>query len=282
MMAVGVPLWFAAMLGLAGALGLVALLRREGMWALAGAFVAGNAAHLGLEDPLWFGALKLKPQGLAQFCYVLIALEAAAAGIALLSGGRPAALWQGAQRLGMGRILVLGFLLLISAVSPMGFVLRHEYTTFAKQVFANADLIAIHGVCLAALAMMAPEGMVRRLGAWAGSVAASPRLPYAAALWAFGVSLLLALTAFDRMPRLPDEVAYLFQAKMYAAGHLYLPERGGALNAALAYDWISMESGKWFSIFPPAGSTKSRIIRSGVLSHTSFMPAAASPAVITS
>ncbi|MDQ4421025.1 hypothetical protein OOT33_11365 [Sphingobium sp. DEHP117] len=246
------PLWFAAMLGLAGALGLIALLRREGMWALAAAFVAGNAGHLGLEDPLWFGALKLKPQGLAQFCYVLIALEAAAAGIALLSGGRLAALWQGAQRLGMRRILLLGLLLLICAVSPMGFVLRHEYTTFAKQVFASADLIAIHGVCLAALAMMAPEEVLRQMGAWGERVAVSPRLPYVAALWAFGVSLLLALTAFDRMPRLPDEVAYLFQAKMYAAGHLYLAAPGGALNAALAYDWISIESGKWFSIFPPA------------------------------
>lgn len=247
----GLPLWFAAMLGLALALGLVALSRREGAWAVAGAFVAGNVGHLGLDDPLWFGALRLKPQGLAIVCYVLIAIEAAVAGIALLTGGRLAALWQGAQRLGAARILLLGFVLLTSAVSPMGFILRHEFAAFVKQVFANADLIAIHGACLAAFVIMVPEAALARIGAWVDRVAASPRLPYAAALWAFAVSLLLALTAFDRMPRLPDEVAYLFQAKMMAAGQLYLSAPGGALNAALSYDWISISGDKWYSIFPP-------------------------------
>lgn len=251
MAATGLPMWFAAMLGLAGALGLVALLRREAAWAVAGAFVAGNAGHLGLDDPLWFGALRLKPQGLGLLCYGLIALEALTAGIALVTGRRLAALWQGAQRLGLGRVMLLGVVLLATAVSPMGFMLRHEYGAFLKQIIASAGLIAVHGACLAALVMMVPEAALARISAWVESVAASPRLPYAAALWAFAASLLLALTAFDRMPRLPDEVAYLFQAKMMAAGQLYLPAPGGALNAALSYDWISIAGGKWYSIFPP-------------------------------
>lgn len=247
----GLPVWLAAALGIALLLCCVALVRREGAWALAGAFVAGNAAHLGMDDPLWFGALRLKPQGLNLFCYALIALEALAAGTALLTGGRLAILWQGSYRLGMWRIVLLGLLLLASAVAPMGFMLRHEYGAFLKQLFASADLIAIHAACLAAFVMMLPEAALARIGAWGERVVVSRRLPYAAALWAFGVSLLLAFTAFDRMPRLPDEVAYLFQAKMYAAGQLYLPAPGGALDAALAYDWISIAGGKWYSIFPP-------------------------------
>lgn len=246
------PVWLVAALAMALLLCCVAVLRREGAWAVAGAFVAGNAAHLGMDDPLWFGALRLKPQGLNLLCYGLISLEALVAGIALLTGGRLAMLWQGAYRLGMWRIMLLGLLLLASAVAPMGFMLRHEYGAFFKQIFATADLIAIHAACLAAFVMMVPEAALARIGAWSERAVASPRLPYAAALWTFGVSLLLALTAFDRMPRLPDEVSYLFQAKMYAAGQLYLPAPGGALDAALAYDWVSMESGKWFSIFPPA------------------------------
>lgn len=245
------PVWLVAALGIALLLCCVALLRREGAWALAGTFVAGNAAHLGMDDPLWFGALRLKPQGLNLLCYALIALEALAAGIALLTGGRLAMLWQGVLRLGMGRIALLGVLLLASAVSPMGFILRDEYVAFTKQVVANADLIAIHAACLAAFVMMVPETTLARMGAWAERAVVSPSLPYAAALWSFAVSLLLALTAFDRMPRLPDEVAYLFQAKMLAAGQLYLPAPGGALDAALRYDWISIAGGKWYSIFPP-------------------------------
>jgi hypothetical protein len=78
----------------------------------------------------------------------------------------------------------------------------------------------------------------------------------AAALWVLAVSLTLALTAFDRMPRLPDEVAPIcFRRRCIAAGHLVLPAPGGAMNAALAYDWISIEGGKWFSIFPPGWPT---------------------------
>ena len=56
-MAFGLPIWFALMLGLAGALGLAALARPKAVWAVLSAFIAGNAGQLGLTDPLWVGSL---------------------------------------------------------------------------------------------------------------------------------------------------------------------------------------------------------------------------------
>lgn len=250
-MAFGLPVWFALMLGLAGALGLAAIVRPKAVWMALCAFVAGNAGQLGLTDPLWFGSLQLKPQGLAPLCYTLIAFEAAVVGLLLLRHERLKRLIGGARALGNGRCILLFLLLLASAVSPMGFLLRHEYFPFAKQVVANAGLLLIHAGALSALAMALPYSVFADIGTRIEALLGWRHLSKAAALWVFAVSLTLAVTAFDRMPRLPDEVSYLFQAKMYAAGHLFLPAPGGAMNSALAYDWISIEGGKWFSIFPP-------------------------------
>lgn len=249
--ALPVPLWFAVALGLAGVLGLVALLRRRAGWALLCAFIAGNAGQLGLTDPLWFGSLQLRPQGLAPLCYGLLALEAAVAGLALLRHDRLMRLIAGARELGLRRTALLFLLLLGSAVAPMGFMLRHEYLTFLKQVMANGSLLAIHGATLAALAMALPHSMLERIAERADALLAFRPLSFLTAVWVFVITLLLSITAFDQMPRLPDEVAYLFQAKMYAAGQLYVPAPEGALAKALAYDWISILNGKWYSIFPP-------------------------------
>lgn len=267
-MIVGFPIWFALMLGLAGALGLAAVMRRKAIWAILSAFVAGNAGQLALTDPLWFGSLHLKPHGLALLYYALIAYEAAVTGVLLTRHHRLHRLIAGIGAVGTGRVAVLFLLLLGSAVAPMGFIIRHEYVPFAKQVVTNAGLLVIHAAALSVLAMGLPFRMFSLLGRQVDDILNWRALPRAAALWVLAVSLTLALTAFDRMPRLPDEVAYLFQAKMIAAGHLVLPAPGGAMNTALAYDWISIEGGKWFSIFPPGWPT---VLALGVATGVPFI-----------
>jgi hypothetical protein len=49
------------------------------------------------------------------------------------------------------------------------------------------------------------------------------RVAWLCALWVVVVSSLLWRFALERMPHVPDEVGYLFQAKYLSAGHLYLP-----------------------------------------------------------
>jgi hypothetical protein len=62
------------------------------------------------------------------------------------------------------------------------------------------------------------ERIVARWQAWDRK-----RLPWIAALWVVVVSSLLCWIALDGLPHVPDEVAYLFHAKYFAAGRLYLP-----------------------------------------------------------
>jgi hypothetical protein len=75
-------------------------------------------------------------------------------------------------------------------------------------------------------------------------------LPWACASWVVVVSSLLAWFALDRMPHVPDEVAYLFQAKYLATGHLYLPPPPSAPSLACPFQMV--DGNKWYGS-PPAG-----------------------------
>ncbi len=59
----------------------------------------------------------------------------------------------------------------------------------------------------------------------------------------------VAVLTFHRIPHVPDEVAYLFQAKTYAQGRVYLdPPPAPELFRQFL---IMVHDGKWFSVFPP-------------------------------
>lgn len=74
-------------------------------------------------------------------------------------------------------------------------------------------------------------------------------VPLLAAASAVLVSGLLAWWTFDAIPHVPDEVAYLMQAKTYASGRLY---SAPAPEPALFEQFLFMvHGGKWFSVFPP-------------------------------
>ncbi len=74
------------------------------------------------------------------------------------------------------------------------------------------------------------------------------RLPWLCALWVVVVSSLLAWSALDRMPHVPDEVAYIFQAKYFARGHLYLPPPPDP--EALYCPFQIVEGNKWYGSAP--------------------------------
>jgi len=75
------------------------------------------------------------------------------------------------------------------------------------------------------------------------------RLPWICAVWVVIVSSLLAWLALGRMPHVPDEVGYLFQAKYFSTGHLYLPL--SADSNALAAPFQFADGNKWYNVVPP-------------------------------
>jgi hypothetical protein len=128
---------------------------------------------------------------------------------------------------------------------------------FVRQAALHATKIAlgllIFGVGALNLALAAAaipsdvwEGFVAR---W--QRANRKRLPWLCALWVVVVSSLLAWFVLDRMPHIPDEVAYIFQAKHLAAGHFHLPQPP---DPDALYCPLSIADGtKWYSAMPAAG-----------------------------
>ena len=106
-----------------------------------------------------------------------------------------------------------------------------------------------------------------------------PRLRTAAAtdLLQHGLALVFALIAFagsaaiatnvsDRLPHLADEVAYLFQAQTYAAGHLTLP--APVLSDSFFLPFVLVRNGLWFSKYPPGYPM---VLALGALAHASWL-----------
>lgn len=62
------------------------------------------------------------------------------------------------------------------------------------------------------------------------------------------VSAALAWFVYERHPHVPDEVAYLFQARYLAAGHLWLPVP--AVPEAFDVPFMLVQDGRWYSAMP--------------------------------
>jgi hypothetical protein len=114
-------------------------------------------------------------------------------------------------------------------------------------------LVAALDLALAALVL--PDALVSRAAAWVearvtvrpGPAEARPwdrRLPAVVAIW---VTLLAAATTylvFERVPHIDDSVSNYFQAKYFAAGHLFLPAPPDA--PSFHVDQVIIEPTKWY------------------------------------
>jgi len=75
-----------------------------------------------------------------------------------------------------------------------------------------------------------------------------PLIVLIAALFVFTASALISLLVFEGIPHLHDEVAYLFQAKIFQLGKLYVPSP--CLPEAFDFTHI-INNGRWYSQYPP-------------------------------
>ncbi len=63
------------------------------------------------------------------------------------------------------------------------------------------------------------------------------------------VAAILSIVSYERHPHIPDEVAYLLNAKYFAAGMLYMP--APPVPAAFDVDLMQLTPTQWFSSMPP-------------------------------
>ncbi len=74
-------------------------------------------------------------------------------------------------------------------------------------------------------------------------------IPWATAAWVVVVSSLLAWVILERVPHVPDEVCYIFQAKYFAEGRLSVPAPPD--ERAFFIPFTLIEGGRWYAATTP-------------------------------
>ncbi|MAE60945.1 MAG: hypothetical protein CMJ49_06255 [Planctomycetaceae bacterium] len=132
---------------------------------------------------------------------------------------------------------------------------------FAPELLFAAAVQLIHlGVIV--LAVMAVPGdavstAAARLDGWLGGEADEARgrggldrFTVGVAIWVTVAAAALNVVSYQRHPHVPDEAAYLVQARMLAAGSLSMPEP--PVREAFDFYLMDHREGRWFAV-PPVG-----------------------------
>ncbi len=164
--------------------------------------------------------------------------------------------------------LLFAFLILYSIVPAstgdtaplLGSEAAGKLASLATKVVLGLLVAAIQGGNLLLAARAIPDAEYAQLQNWWRNQDRAA-LPWLAALWVLVVSTVLAVFVFERLPHVPDEVSYLFQAKYFSLGcmHLPAPPDPAALNPAFAV----VKNGMWYSAMP--GHGWSALLAVGVL-----------------
>lgn len=234
--------WFLAALGMALAIAAFSLWRRAVLYAVLVFWLfLGGAAQLYLTEPLWYPALRFRLTGpIDRMMVGLIAIEVLVA-VAVLIARRPHAILADAgARLGRGRIAVVLVLSAAFSVSVMGYIPRHAFTAYLAHVAVGGVLIVAHLTLVLALTQVrGPFRDTHRLS------------PVAPAVLTVVLASAMAWLAFERLPHVEDEVAYLFQAQTFAGGALTAPAPPEAALPGLDYYLLAVKDGRWFSVTAP-------------------------------
>ncbi len=154
-------------------------------------------------------------------------------------------------QLGPWRSLVALGVLVATAAFP-----SREFPVFGVEIVLSLVLRAALASLFCALLLEIPlptrAAVGTRIGTWLDAADGSSvfsRWPLRFAALSFVVSALLAFFSYERVPHIPDEVAYLFQARYFATFALWAPEP--PVKEAFETYLVTCQHGHCFSPFPP-------------------------------
>lgn len=209
--------------------------------ALAFVFITGGGAQLFQTDSLWFPHLRFdapKPVHWVMAGFLVLEVAVALAVLARLGPGRLAAAAR--ARLGLGPLAVFLGLSTAFSVTVLDYADHGTLQSYLLHLVAGGGLIALHLLVLVEMTQV--ESPMRGLTRIA---------PIAPALLTVIAALVLSHFAFQSMPHVEDEVAYLFQARTFASGALSLPAPPAAAMPGLDYYLIEVLDGRWISATQP-------------------------------
>jgi hypothetical protein len=157
--------------------------------------------------------------------------------------------------------------MLAAAVVVISANASFSWTRYPGELALATWVIAVQLISLALVADAIPPVAIRGFARWVDySFEASTwdrRFPLICAAGVFLVSASLCWFVFGRVPHVPDEVSYLFQAKYFAAGKLYLPAPPDA--ASFEVGQVFSDARKWFGYgFPGWPGVLSLGVRAGI------------------
>ncbi|MBT8147693.1 MAG: hypothetical protein KJN90_12620 [Gammaproteobacteria bacterium] len=148
--------------------------------------------------------------------------------------------------LGTGKGLLLILMLLYACI-----LFSTEGLQYGFGVWMVAWTGVFGGLNLLLAVRAIPQNNLDDIRQWAGNWLEGPGserrncwLPRIIALWVILVSALIAGWVYEGIPHISDSIAYLFQAKYFSAGLLYLPPPPDAASFHLSH--LINDNGKWY------------------------------------
>lgn len=129
---------------------------------------------------------------------------------------------------------------------------------YGKQLFFTAWIHIINMLNIALLVSALPKQVIEKILEWKRvnfSEGRSPmqfldkNLPIFIAGWVVVVAALLSWFVFESIPHIQDSISYLFQAKYFSAGHLYLPAPPDAASFKVSH--VVNDGIKWYGYGTP-------------------------------
>ncbi len=231
-------LWYVAVVIAALLVGGVFRQRGQFLFGLLGAaLLLGSAARLWLTQPLWFPRLEISanpPENLIMLA--ILVGQTVLTGFVLVRPQGRAAITGLMAEAGRWRLILLLGLAAAFCVSATPYVAYGYYLAFGLQIGIGGALNLVQMATLVAVFTVAGPDR-------------APRIPVPAlAVFATLASAALAWAAFDRVPHVEDEVAYLFQARTFAAGVLGSPAPPAAAQPALEYYLFDIRGDQWIGV----------------------------------
>jgi hypothetical protein len=213
--------------------------------------IAGQAATLQLVQAgpqVGYQHLRVLSIDRGDALYLLV-LGAQALAVAVALARRRADLRRLVDRLGRGRTAVL-----VAATFALSAFPASNVVGFGLELAVAGTIQLLQVATFGLAAASLPRSVVTRLAArLSGTSGDRPlrreRVVLLAAAAVVGIAALLAVVVYERHPHIPDEVAYLFQARYLAEGRLTVP--GPEVPAAFDAYLIACDEETCHSPFPP-------------------------------
>ncbi len=245
---------------------------------IAASLLVGFISQLVFTEPRGFQAIDVQARlTIEKLAILAIVAQSLAAIIFFLSGTRFAKVARQIRTFGFWRLALALALTMLVSLSIMQYVRDWDLVALGIHALYAVGFLLLNCVSLLALCLSTPASSLDTIagpigrnlslpGAPEGTRRLDKYVPLVAALSVFVLSVLLSFFAFERLPHVEDEVAYIFQARYFAMGDLAID--APPFREAVDYYLLNFQGDQWFATTPPGWAL---VLSLGALVHLEWL-----------